>query len=116
MHDSTAILPLITDPVVEQALISLTGCINGFVATLHPRDKMHVDRTLRILRLMGHYEEPETMRNWAVRNAWHPKAAHELAKLAAKIASLKRRPRLERPEDVERLYQYWTDKASESVS
>ncbi len=108
--------PLIVDPVVEQALVSLTSSINLSHSVLHPRDKEHAERTLKILRIKGHVEDPENVRAWTVRNGWQPSAADELKKLASKIASLKSRPRVERPEDVDRLYQYWKGKVSDSRS
>lgn len=108
--------PLINDPIVEQALASLTGSINLSHSVLNPRDKEHAERTLKILRIKNHTEEPENLRAWAIRNGWQPKAADELEKLASKIAALKSRPRVERPEDVDRLYQHWKEKASGSPS
>lgn len=107
-----SVQPLITDPLVEQALVSLTGSINLSHSVLNPRDKEHAERTLKILRIKNHAEDPKNMRAWAVRNGWQPKAADELEKLAWKIASLKSRPRVGRPEDLERLYQYWKEKVS----
>lgn len=101
---------LIGDPVVEQALVSLTHGINLSHSLLNTRDKEHSNRTLRILRANGHVEKPENLRSWAVKNGWHPKAAEELEKLAIKVLSLKSKPRLSDPDVAKRTYDYWCSK------
>ncbi len=101
---------LIVDPIVEQALISLTHSINLSHSLLNPRDKEHADRTLRILRVNNHAESSENLRSWAVKNGWHPKAADELEKLATKVQSLKSKPRLPDPEVAKKTYEYWCSK------
>lgn len=102
---------LISDPIVEQALLSLTHGINLSHSLLNPRDKEHADRTLRILRANGHVEKPENLRSWAIKNGWHPKAAGEFEKLAIKVLSLKSKPRLPDPDVAKRTYDYWCSKA-----
>ena len=101
---------LIVDPIVEQALISLTHSINLSHSLLNPRDKDHADRTLRILRVNNHVESSENLRSWAVKNGWHPKAADELEKLATKVQSLKSKPRLSDPEVAKKTYEHWCSK------
>ena len=101
---------LINDPIVEQAFISLTHSINLSHSVLHPSDKEHTDRTLRILRVNGHTEKPENLRSWAVKNGWHPKAADELEKLATKVFALKSKPRLSNPDVAKETYNYWCSK------
>jgi hypothetical protein len=101
---------LISDPVVEQGLMSLTNGINLSHSLLNPRDKEHAERTLRILRANGHMEKPENLRSWAIKNGWHPKAAEELEKLAGKVFSLKSKPRLSDPDTAKRTYDYWRSK------
>lgn len=101
---------LISDPIVEQALLSLTAGINLSHSLLNPRDKEHADRTLRILRANGHVEQPENLRSWAIKNGWHPKAADEFEKLAIKVLSLKSKPRLPDPDVAKRTYDYWCSK------
>lgn len=103
---------LIVDPIVEQALISLTHSINLSHSLLNPRDKEHADRTLRILRVNNHVESSENLRSWAVKNGWHPKAADELEKLATKVQSLKSKPRLPDPEVAKKTYEYWCSKTN----
>lgn len=101
---------LISDPIVEQALLSLTHGINLSHSLLNPRDKEHADRTLRILRANGHVERPENLRSWAIKNGWHPKAADEFEKLSIKVLSLKSKPRLPDPDVAKRTYDYWCSK------
>lgn len=101
---------LIVDPVFEQALISLTNSINLSHSVLNSCDKEHTDRTLRILRANDHVEKPENLRSWAVKNGWHPKAADELEKMAAKVQSLKSKPRLPDPDVAKKTYEYWCSK------
>lgn len=101
---------LISDPIVEQALLSLTHGINLSHSLLNPRDKEHADRTLRILRANGHVEKPENLRSWAIKNGWHPKAADEFEKLAIKVLALKSKPRLPDPDVAKRTYDYWCSK------
>ncbi|QWT44898.1 hypothetical protein [Azospira inquinata] len=101
---------LISDPIVEQALRSLTHGINLSHSLLNPRDKEHADRTLRILRANDHVEKPENLRAWAIKNGWHPKAADEFEKLAIKVLSLKSKPRLQDLDVAKRTYDYWCSK------
>lgn len=102
---------LIGDPIVEQALLSLTSSINLSNSLLNPCDKEHSNRTLRILRANGHAEKPENLRSWAIKNGWHSRAADELEKLAIKVLSLKSKPRLPDPDVAKRTYDYWCSKA-----
>lgn len=76
---------------------------------LHPRDKEHVDETLRILRANGHSLKPAEMRSWAIRNGWKPGAADELAKLVQRIAGLKNRPYLTKIHNAHGRYQSWNE-------
>lgn len=85
---------LITDRVIEKALIALSGGVNLSHALLNPRDKEYANETLRILRANGHAFEPDKIKSWAIRNGWKPGAADELAKLAGRIGALKAKPSL----------------------
>jgi hypothetical protein len=98
---------LISDPVVESALSSLTNWINLSHTILNPRDKEHADRTVRILRRNNHTEDPSNVRAWAVKHGWHPKAADELKKLWIKIYSLKNKPKMTDSEAAKRTYTHW---------
>lgn len=101
---------LISDPILEQALLSLTHSVNLSHGALNSLDKEHSDNTLRILCVHGHCDEPRNIRSWAIKNGWQPKAADELEKLAQKIYSLKSKPRLRNPEVAQRTYDYWCSK------
>lgn len=104
---------LISDPIFEQAMSCLTGAVNLSTSTFHPNDKTSADRSLRILRIKGHTESPENLRAWAIKNQWPPRLADELLKLATKVQALKGKPKLDRPEAVERQYSYWLEKLAE---
>lgn len=106
-------LLLISDPIFEQAMKCLTGAVNLSGSTFHPNDKTSADRHLRILRIKGHTESPENLRAWAIKNQWPPKLAGELLKLATKVQSLKGKPKLDRPDSVERQYSFWLEKLAE---
>ncbi|MDO9479450.1 MAG: hypothetical protein U1D69_09170 [Polynucleobacter sp.] len=101
---------LIADPILEQALLSLTRSVNLSHGVLHPSDKESSENTLRILRVHGHSDEPQKIRSWAIQNGWQPRAADELGKLANKIFSLKSKPRLKNSEVAQKTYDYWRSK------
>jgi len=103
---------LISDPVVEKALSSLSGWINLSHNIMNPRDKDHADETLRILRAKGHVFEPGKMKSWAIRNGWKPGAADELAKLATRIGALQTKPSLGKYHDPQWRYDRWKQEAS----
>ena len=109
VYGQTATVPvkLISDTVVEKALHSLTGWVNLSHAVMNTRDKEHANETLRILRAKGHTLEPDKIKSWAIKNAWKPKAADELAKLAAKIQALKAKPSIKGLHNADSKYQSW---------
>lgn len=98
---------LIADPVVEKALIALSGRINLSHGIMNPRDKEHANEVLRILRAKGHAFEPDKMKSWAIRNEWKPGAADELAKLATRIGALTSKPSLSGYHDPHGRYDRW---------
>ncbi len=100
---------LISDPVVEQALKSLTSIVNRAHNVLHSGDEDHAKRILRILRSNNHQESAENIRLWAIKNGWLPKAAERLAILADKAFALRTRPKLDNPEHAAKLYQRWCE-------
>ncbi|MFJ4088462.1 hypothetical protein [Pseudomonas psychrophila] len=106
---------LIVDPVVEQALKSISGVVNRAHNVLHPADVAHAKRILRILRSYNHDEPAENIRLWAIRNGWLPKAAEELEAISQKAFSLGAKPKLENPEHAEQLYIRWCDTAKLAV-
>ena len=110
VHGQPASAPttLISDPVVEKALASLSSWINLSHGIMNPRDKGHADEMLRILRAKGHTFEPDKMKSWAIRNGWKPGAADELATLATRIGALKSKPSLSAYHDPDGRYGRWT--------
>lgn len=98
---------LIADPVVENALTSLSKWINLSHAVMNPRDKGHLDEVLRILRAKGHSFDPAKMKSWAIRNGWLPGAADELATLANRIGALRSKPSLAGYHNPEERYDSW---------
>lgn len=102
---------LIADPVVEQAMKSLTSAANLATGVLHPSDEELAKLTFRILRSRNHQEPAENIKLWAIKNGWLPKAAERLEALAEKAFALRTKPKLDNPLHVEQRYQRWTDAA-----
>lgn len=103
----TAPVPLIDDAVVAKAFKELALFVNLSHSFIHPRDRQHINETLRILRAKGHILEPSKIESWAIRNGWQPKAAGELANFAGKIAALKSKPSLAGFFDPDTRYARW---------
>lgn len=99
--------PLLDDPVIENALRSVSRMINRGSGALHNRDKQTADETLRILRAKGHSAPPDRIKSWAVREGWKPEAADELATLAKRIFALKTKPSLSSFHDPNGRYARW---------
>ncbi|MBN8807814.1 MAG: hypothetical protein J0I47_06215 [Sphingomonas sp.] len=99
--------PLLTDPVIEQALRSLSRMVNLSHGVMNPRDKQHAEETLRILRAKGHSAPGDRIKSWAVREGWKPGAAEELAKLAGRIFALKTKPSLAAFHEPDARYARW---------
>ena len=100
---------LITDPIVEVALQTLTRLVNHGNTGLHSHYKDMTDRFLRILRAKKHPLDPDKIRQWAIRNKWNPGLAGDLEKLARKVADLKTKPSINSIENGEDTYQRWQD-------
>ena len=109
IHGRAAQAPaqLLTDPVIEHALRSLSRIANLAHDAMHPRDKQFADETLRILRAKGHSARADRIKSWAVREGWKPGAADELAKLAARVLALKSKPSLAAIHDPNGRYARW---------
>lgn len=99
---------IIDDPVVEAALLSLTGVMNLAHPLLRQREKDWSDETFRILRAKGHAFDPAKVKSWAIRGGWKPGAAEELSRLARTVADLKTKPRLSGIHDPDGRYARWT--------
>lgn len=102
---------LIADPVVEQAMKSLTSMVSRAPSVLNPSDEDQAKRILRILRSRNHQEPAENIKLWAIKNGWLPKAAERLEVLAEKAFALRAKPKLDNPAHAEQSYQRWTDAA-----
>lgn len=102
---------LIADPIVEQAMKSLTAMVNRAHNILHPSDEDQAKRILRILRSRNHQEPAQNIKLWAIKNGWLPKAAERLEVLAEKAFALRTKPKLDNPDHAEQSYQRWTDAA-----
>ncbi|MFR0675713.1 hypothetical protein ACLUUI_18210 [Enterobacterales bacterium AW_CKDN230030176-1A_HGKHYDSX7] len=63
---------LIADPVVEQAMKSLTSIVNRAHNALHLGDEDHAKRVLRILRSNNHQESAKNIKLWAIKTAGCP--------------------------------------------
>jgi len=69
---------------LEAALQLITGHINVETGLTHPSDKRFAKSEISKLKRRGIPMDHDAVRNWAVRNGWHPKDATDLAKLCAK--------------------------------
>jgi len=98
---------LLNDSLVESALSSLTNTINLSHTILNPRDKEHVENTVRILRKNNHTEDSSSVRAWAVKNGWHPKTADEFKAIWDRIYSLKNKPKIADLDTAKRRYEHW---------
>lgn len=101
------VAPLISDTVLVNALQALSAISNLSHSVMHPRDKMHANETLRILRAKEHTLDAVAIKSWAIRNGWKPGAAQELGNLAGRVANLKGKPSLAGFHDPEGRYDRW---------
>jgi hypothetical protein len=99
---------LITDPVVEAALQSLSRQVNRSNTVMVSRDKESANEVLRILRAKGHMLDANNIKSWAIKNGWKNKAADELGQLSNKIQALKSKPSLSKFHDPEGKYDRWS--------
>jgi hypothetical protein len=75
----------VTDPVVIEALKSLTSSVNLTTGLGHPSDKDSAIGMFRALKAAGVDYDPEQVRAWAVRHGWESDDARELADIGEKI-------------------------------
>lgn len=99
---------ILTDPVVERALLELVRMVNSSTGIGNPRDKSMANETLRILRNKGHQFDAEEIRSWALQQGWRSQQANDLGTLAAKISCLKTKPRLSEFHDPDSRYKRWS--------
>jgi len=98
---------LIDDPVVEAALLHLTQMVNLSTGLAHPRDKDMANEVLRILRYKNHNIDVVKMKSWAIKNGWQSDGANDLARLASKIGSLRRKPSMAKIYNWQDRYSRW---------
>ncbi len=104
---------LISNPVLEEALETLTFLANLSNSVLTSTDKDATIEVFRILRANNQSEELKNIRAWCIKNGWNSKAADEVVKHAAKAFGLKSKPqnkRLLAPD----IYQQWVDASRKS--
>ncbi|WFN35251.1 hypothetical protein L1S32_03780 [Methanogenium sp. S4BF] len=80
---------LIKNPVVEEAMKTLTRRVNLSTGLSNPRDKRETVELLRILRNNGELFDPDSLKAWALRNDWKPQGAEELRSCAQAIIERK---------------------------
>lgn len=102
---------LIDDPIVEQALKTLTTMVNLSTGISHPRDKQQANEVIRILRAKGHHLDAEKVKSWAIRNGWTPKGAEDIAAIVNRVSALKSRPSLAKYHDPHGRYLRWKERA-----
>lgn len=104
---------LIKDPVVLNALQSLSPMVNKSNAVLTSSYADWARDVLRLLRAKGHSADPKDIKSWAIRDGWKPGAADDLAKLAQKIFAMKTKPSLSSIANANERYARWCGKAPE---
>lgn len=103
---------LIGNPVVEAALVSMTGRINLGHRVLHPSDTEAVKDAFRILRTHRQTEEPANIRAWCIKHGWHAGAADEAMKHAAKAFGLRSKPSVSGSHWASDIYEKWVKAAA----
>lgn len=102
-----ATVNLISDPVVEAALMSIFNSVNASTGIGNTRDKELANEVFRILKAKGHVLKPIAIRSRAIQEGWKSKHANDLSVLAEKIMSLKSKPKLSSFQNVEKRYANW---------
>ena len=80
----------VSNPVVAEALKSLTVGVNLGTGLGHPRDRDSAIHLFRTLRASGEAFDPAEVRSWAVNNGWTSKGAAELGEVAAAVSEGRR--------------------------
>jgi hypothetical protein len=100
----------VSNPVVVEAMKSLTSSVNLSTGLGHPSDHDAAVWTFRALKEAGEALLPEEVRAWAAAHNWRLKDATELAEIAQKVIDGKRiktRSRHWKPEIVD----YWRERS-----
>jgi len=81
---------LIENPVVEEALKTLTKRVNLSTGLSHPSDRDAAIELFRILLKNNELFDPVAIRAWAIRNGWTSEGADELKDIAEGVLKGKR--------------------------
>lgn len=103
---------LISNPIVEAALASLTGRINLSHRALHSSDTGAVKDAFRILRAHRQTEDPANIRAWCIKQGWHADTADIAMKYAANAFALRSKPSILGTNWASDIYQQWEKKAA----
>jgi hypothetical protein len=109
--------PLQLDPVVEQALMSLTRSVNLSTALSNPMDKTMAVTNLRVLQRAGYKWTAADILAWAMGNGWSNRGAQELADVARGVKEGRRFQVIKNMlrSDSE-LIAYWKEQAEKKTS
>jgi len=106
--------PLISNPVVQQALKSLTAVVNVSTGISHPRDRATAIQTFEILRDGGEMFTPEKVKAWLIaEGGWKATDAQEVAEVAQKVLEY-RRLRKGRPVWKRNILEIWREEAAKN--
>jgi len=87
--------PAISNPVVEEALRSLTIVVNVSTGISHPYDRGRTIDMFEKLKEAGEPYDLKEVRNWLIRKGWEPRHADDVVEIGKKVLEGKR-PRKER--------------------
>ena len=102
---------VVSNPVVIEALRSLTSSVNLGTGLSHPSDRDAAVGAFRALRNAGERFDPAEVRAWAAAHGWNQRHATELAEIAQKVLD-GRRIRTHSPHWKADIVGYWRDRAS----
>jgi len=106
--------PLISNPVVRQALKSLTACINVSTGIAHPLDRDRAIQTFEILRDGEEVFNPADVKAYLIAECgWKATDAQEVAELVQKVLDRKKLRKMERPAWKKNILEIWRKKAAE---
>lgn len=103
---------LISNQVIEAALISIISRINLANRILNPRDAEAVKDAFRILRAHNQTEDPKNIRAWCIKHDCDSEVADEVMKYATKAFKLKLKPTKYGEHWVQNIYEEWVKKSN----
>ena len=112
-EDSQPSEPAFSDPVVEQALKSLTRHVNLRTGLGHPSDRDAAIWLFRRLKQANIHYNPIEIKGWLIRHGWSSRHANDVKEVAEKIQNGKRlRTRSMGETWVEHIVEIWREEAS----